>query len=101
MAEVKKESAKKISYQEDEVVKKAKKAPKKKVAKPKEVKPKTLICPQCNKGQVLKGKTAYGCSEWKSGCSFKILFSNMDQEFNSKTINELVLQQWKAKNIAK
>ena len=28
-------------------------------------------CPLCGKGTVIKGKTAYGCSEWKSGCTFR------------------------------
>ena len=28
-------------------------------------------CPICGKGHVIKGKTAYGCSEWKSGCTFR------------------------------
>lgn len=30
------------------------------------------ICPKCKKGKILKGKTAYGCSEWKSGCNFRL-----------------------------
>lgn len=29
------------------------------------------ICPLCGKGTILKGKTAYGCSEWKNGCTFR------------------------------
>ena len=28
-------------------------------------------CPLCGKGIVIKGKTAYGCSEWRNGCSFR------------------------------
>jgi DNA topoisomerase-3 len=28
-------------------------------------------CPICGKGVILKGKTAYGCSEWKNGCTFR------------------------------
>ncbi len=28
-------------------------------------------CPVCKKGVIIKGKTAYGCSEWKSGCTFR------------------------------
>lgn len=31
-------------------------------------------CPLCGKGTILKGKTAYGCSEWKNGCTFRKLF---------------------------
>lgn len=29
------------------------------------------ICPICGKGHIIKGKTAFGCSEWKNGCSFR------------------------------
>lgn len=28
-------------------------------------------CPQCGQGKVLKGKTAYGCSRWKEGCTWR------------------------------
>ena len=28
-------------------------------------------CPLCGKGYVIKGKTAYGCSEWKNGCTWR------------------------------
>ena len=28
-------------------------------------------CPLCGKGVIIKGKTAYGCSEWKAGCTFR------------------------------
>ncbi len=28
-------------------------------------------CPLCGKGVIIKGNTAYGCSEWKAGCSFR------------------------------
>ena len=28
-------------------------------------------CPLCGKGHIIKGKTSYGCSEWKNGCTFR------------------------------
>ncbi|MEG0518421.1 MAG: DNA topoisomerase 3 [Bacteroidales bacterium] len=28
-------------------------------------------CPLCGNGVVIKGKTAYGCSNWKNGCGFR------------------------------
>ena len=31
-------------------------------------------CPLCGKGHIIKGKTAYGCSEWKGGCTFRLPF---------------------------
>lgn len=29
------------------------------------------VCPLCGKGVIIKGRTAYGCSEWKNGCSYR------------------------------
>lgn len=34
------------------------------------------VCPLCGKGTVIKGKTAYGCSEWKNGCTFRQAFGS-------------------------
>ena len=31
-------------------------------------------CPVCGKGTIIKGKAAYGCSEWKNGCTFRKAF---------------------------
>ena len=28
-------------------------------------------CPVCGKGTIIKGKTAYGCSEWRNGCTYR------------------------------
>ncbi len=65
------------------VEEKPKKAASKKSATPKPKKPKTTsaepnsdaiigqVCPLCGKGHVIKGKTAYGCSEWRNGCGWR------------------------------
>lgn len=29
------------------------------------------VCPLCGKGHILRGRTAFGCSEWKNGCTFR------------------------------
>ena len=44
------------------------------------------VCPKCNKGNILKGKSAYGCSAYKSGCDFVLGFN-----FNGKKITD---KQW-------
>lgn len=89
VSNVKREQGSSITIVEavkEEVKKMTKKsAPKeKKTAAKKEPKPKAekatkadnarLICPLCKKGTILKGKSAYGCSEWKSGCTFRLPF---------------------------
>ena len=52
-------------------------APKKPKAAPKEANPDAIIgqpCPLCGKGHIIKGKTAYGCSEWRNGCGWRKAF---------------------------
>ena len=46
----------------------------KKARKPRTPKSKVpdLTCPCCKKGTILRGRTAYGCSEYKSGCTFRL-----------------------------
>lgn len=49
-------------------------------------------CPKCKKGTIIKGKTAYGCSEWKSGCDFRYAFKSIKEMANGKPLTkELVL----------
>ena len=31
-------------------------------------------CPLCGKGTIMKGKTAYGCSNWREGCNYRVDF---------------------------
>ncbi|WP_302423497.1 DNA topoisomerase 3 [uncultured Prevotella sp.] len=31
-------------------------------------------CPICGKGTIIKGKTAYGCSNWRNGCTYRVDF---------------------------
>lgn len=30
-----------------------------------------MLCPVCRKGTVIRGNTAYGCSRWKEGCTYR------------------------------
>lgn len=32
-------------------------------------------CPICGKGTIIKGKTAYGCSNWRNGCTYRVDFN--------------------------
>ena len=34
------------------------------------------VCPLCGKGTIIKGKTAYGCSNWASGCTYRVPFGD-------------------------
>ncbi|MDC9724121.1 MAG: DNA topoisomerase 3 [Urechidicola sp.] len=61
--------------------------------------PEVLSCPKCKSGTILKGKTAYGCSNYKSGCNFKITFeairikatgNSLTKELVAKIIKESI-----------
>lgn len=48
-------------------------------------------CPKCNTGTIIKGKTAYGCSNYKSGCNFKYDFDAIrTKALGQKLTKELV-----------
>ena len=50
-----------------------------------------LACPKCQKGTVLKGNTAYGCSNYKEGCDFKVTFDRVREKLKDhKPTKDLV-----------
>ena len=52
-----------------------------------------ISCPRCKKGTILKGKKAYGCSEYKNGCDFVYTFQNIKKIANGQPLTkELVLK---------
>ena len=65
----------------DEDLKKKNKTTKKKTTTAKADNKKTddsiigTTCPLCGKGTIIKGKTAYGCSNWRNGCTYRVDFN--------------------------
>ena len=65
----------------DEDLKKKKKTTKKKTTTAKADNKKAddsiigTTCPVCGKGTIIKGKTAYGCSNWRNGCTYRVDFN--------------------------
>lgn len=52
-----------------------------------------IPCPKCHNGTILKGKTAYGCSEYKNGCDFLFPFEKIKKLANGKPLTkELVIE---------
>jgi DNA topoisomerase-3 len=50
-----------------------------------------LACPKCEKGTVIKGNNAYGCSHYKTGCDFKVTFDIVREKLkDQKPTKELV-----------
>ena len=50
----------------------------------------TPNCPKCKTGKILKGKTAYGCSEYKKGCHFVVQFEQFNKKLSEKQIFQLI-----------
>ena len=36
-----------------------------------------MPCPVCKQGTIIKGHTAYGCSRWKDGCTYRMPFDKI------------------------
>ncbi|WP_109831261.1 type IA DNA topoisomerase [Reichenbachiella versicolor] len=47
-------------------------------------------CPRCQKGQILKGSVAYGCSDWKEGCSFRLPISFLEKKLTESQLKRLI-----------
>ncbi|OHX68003.1 type IA DNA topoisomerase [Flammeovirga pacifica] len=54
-----------------------------------EVQEAPLICPKCSKGQIIEGKTAFGCENWKNGCDFKVPFINFGKKITKSQLKQL------------
>ena len=61
---------KKVKSPKTETAPKAKTTRKKAVPEPVEGAP----CPLCGQGHIIKGNTAFGCSRWKEGCTYRVPF---------------------------
>lgn len=59
-------------------------------AEKKTVKEDVVVCPKCKKGNMLKGKSAFGCSNFKNGCDFKVPFLLMNKKLSDNQILTLV-----------
>ncbi|MDR3193930.1 MAG: DNA topoisomerase 3 [Tannerella sp.] len=49
-------------------------------------KPRRPVCPLCGKGSLLRGKMAYGCSEYKSGCAFRLPYETYGANLNDEAL---------------
>ncbi|MCF6223804.1 MAG: DNA topoisomerase 3 [Flavobacteriaceae bacterium] len=50
-----------------------------------------ITCPKCKKGTILKGKLAYGCSGYKSGCDFIFSFDKIRALANGRELTKLLV----------
>ncbi|HKJ40880.1 MAG TPA: DNA topoisomerase 3 [Sunxiuqinia sp.] len=88
--QVKKSPKKEITILEDPRAQKKKQAENSSANKKKDKPDEKLTCPKCGKGTLLKGKAAWGCSEWNNGCHFKIPFKQFGKKMTDKQVNTIV-----------
>ena len=47
-------------------------------------------CPLCGQGTLLRGKSAYGCSAYKNGCTFRLDYATYGPDLTDQQLIELV-----------
>lgn len=68
----------------------SKEAGEKKPRKPrKKAVPAPAVCPICHKGTLLRGKTAYGCSEYKNGCTFRLDYATYGADLTDEQLAQI------------
>ena len=45
-----------------------------------------ITCPKCGRGVLLRGKNAFGCSEYKAGCDYRIPFEQCSEMSTPETL---------------
>jgi DNA topoisomerase-3 len=55
-----------------------------------------IPCPVCGKGHLMKGKTAYGCSEYRNGCHTVLPFAEYPADLTPAKLASLVKKNFKS-----
>ncbi len=74
-----------------EVKEKKERKPRKPREKKESTSPVKPICPICKKGDILRGKTAYGCSEYKNGCQFRLDYAKYGEGLTDEELIILIM----------
>ena len=48
------------------------------------------VCPICKRGSILRGKTAYGCSEYKDGCTFRMDYATYGEGLSDEELVKVI-----------
>lgn len=54
-----------------------------------------ITCPICGKGTLLKGRAAYGCSEFRSGCALRLPFEEYPADLTPAKLNAAIKKNFK------
>lgn len=45
-----------------------------------------ILCPQCGRGYLLRGRSAYGCAQYRAGCNYRIDYADCSKGLSEKEI---------------
>jgi len=51
-----------------------------------------IKCPKCNEGKIMKGKSAYGCTNFKNGCSLVLPFVQQGKKLTDTQLKALFIK---------
>ncbi len=54
-----------------------------------------IVCPVCGQGHIIKGRTAYGCSRFREGCSLRLMFTDYPDTLTPAKLNALISKNFK------
>ena len=86
-----------IQVQADEPAKKQKSTSEKKPRKPRLKSIEEIACPKCGKGHIIKGRTAYGCNEFRNGCDMLLPFDSYPADLTPAKLNTMIKKAFKTK----
>ncbi len=49
----------------------------------------SIVCPKCKKGEVIRGKLAWGCNAYRDGCDFRLPFDFAGKKLSDTNIKAL------------
>lgn len=53
-----------------------------------------IQCPVCGKGHLLKGSAAFGCSEFRAGCAFRLPFAELNGKDTPARVNTFIAKKY-------
>jgi DNA topoisomerase III len=57
-----------------------------------EAEPEKLVCPSCKTGEIVKGHSAWGCTNYRGGCKLRIPFELQNKKITESHVSQLVLK---------
>ena len=86
-----------IQVQADDPAKKQKSTAEKKPRKPRLKSIEEIARPKCGQGHIIKGRTAYGCSEFRNGCDMLLPFDSYPADLTPAKLNTMIKKAFKTK----